>query len=239
MKKEKTISIAALAIGVCFALSCSNDEYSDNNAFIETQVEMLKQKYLYYANQYGLKTIGFDEKLLKQHLNMTDEQIEASTIRLAFASGVLNKNIGTVRKKIRTRSVGENEGDITYTFLKAEGDFNDSFLVDTLFFNCTIHLYLEHPGAFTGRVKSCSVTKRYYCNDANCKILHQGGSLDSVAADFSLFPLNTDWSGGEGEYLVTDVPYSFSASEHDNPEFDFSVQNQRTYHSFRALIKEQ
>lgn len=233
MKKKKFIFLITLTISLCMGMSCSNDEYSDNSMSVEKQVENLKQRFLYFAKQYGVTNIGFDDNLLKQHLNLTDMQIEMSIIRMAVASGLLNKDASTIRKKYRTRSL-DDENNTYYEYTEVRGQFSDTKVFsDSISANYTIDFFKNGYGAYSCTNCTATLSRKLrnesafgptWISDPNvyipntiCTITHFIGSIPK-----------------ENGTAIIDVRYHLTLS-YDN-EFIFNGTNDATYHGAIANV---
>ena len=164
MKKKTIIAMAVLAVSLCSTMSCSNDDYSYDSVSVEARVQILKQKFLNFANQYGVRNISFDDDLLRQHLDLTDDQIETSIIRLAYASGVLDMDASTIRKKRRTRSIGDDESNVYHESVVVEGHFSDTkTLADSVTVSYTIHFYKDENGVNSCTGSSATLKRKILC----------------------------------------------------------------------------
>lgn len=213
--KKKTLSfMAALAIGLCFAMSCSNDFQAENDIPVESQLQILKQKFLYFADQYGVNDISFHDELLKEHLNLTDSQIEAAVLRIAAVTKDLNIDASTIRKKRRTRSAGDSEGGEKYEYTVIEGKFTDSrYIADSLHVTYTIEFYKNKIGIF-GCKKSSAMVRR-----AHKEITSKGTKW---VLDPNEYPADTHCS-------VTNISGSFATEVGSSCSLDVSY----TIHIFK------
>ena len=171
MKKVLLLS-AIILLGTCFFVGCSSDV--DDGLSVESQLNIVKQKYRYYAQLYGVEGLQFIDKQLLIHLNLTDEQIEQDMIHAALVAGKLDTDVSKIRKKFRTRSAGEDEGGSGWSRVEVTGSFSDETIVgDTMKVSLKVHFCYNEHGHVSITDKTAKVRRRYKCDDQTCKKWHE------------------------------------------------------------------
>lgn len=171
MKNFILISMT-LFIGCWLFVGCSNDEQSETST--EMKVEILKQKYLYYAGKYGVTNISFNNDMLSRHLWLTDNEVEKDIIQVAICQGVLDTDASSLRNKVRTRSIDPNEGGgMGHEFKTVDGSFTGSTNIgEGLSVTYTIGFHYSEHGHMSATSASAYITRKYKCNNPQCETWH-------------------------------------------------------------------
>ena len=206
MKKFLLFS-ALMFIGAYFFVGCSNEE--NEGISVEAQLETIKQKYLHYAELYGVEDLFFIDEQLVQHLNLTDKQIEQDVIHLAVLSGKLDANASEIRKKFRTRSAGEPEEYYNWIRAEANGSFSDSKVVnDSITINITVDFNYSEYGHASITNKSATISRKYRCADSSCTLWHLDPIEDPVGSfSCSLTSVVTSITKEEGAQVYFTIIY--------------------------------
>ena len=214
MKKFLLLS-ALMFIGAYFFVGCSSEE--NEGISVEAQLENIKQKYLHYAELYGVEDLFFIDEQLVQHLNLTDKQIEQDVIHLAVLSGKLDANASEIRKKFRTRSAGEPEE--YYNWIRAEAycSFSDTKVVnDSITINITVDFNYSEFGRVKISNKSATISRKYRCGDSSCTALHLDpieypAYFDSFSLDVPLVTITKE----EGAQVYFTINYDGKIKKKD------------------------
>ena len=201
----------------------------------EERLEGIKQDFLHFGEEYGIPNIVFNDDLLKRNLNLTKNEIEKIVIAMAMKNNS-NMSTGMLRKKIRTRGIGDSEEGDQPFFHHIDGDIARTAIKDSFEMPYTLSYYIVSSGAaFIGAFAST-------CNIKRNGHVVKSFPVGNVALNYSI-PI-VDFQGGVGEYAYVTLNHQLTIRVSDSTIVNFP--GNQTYMnvtfselaSFSSIIKD-
>lgn len=199
-----------------FLWGCSTDY--DPQISNESKLLSLKQQIMSYGKQYGLENISINDDFLRNHLNITKEEIEQELLLIASSMGnidcINNKSI----RKAPKRKIGEyeNNGEVVVFVRGTENVVKD---VDSLRFSFTLNYEYDSYGILALSADPMSyVTSIYKCDNPQCQIMHEKSGSTKIGL-CTIMSSNRAVSGSFGPVGQTahlSIPYRVNISYIDS-----------------------